>query len=71
MYVHIHTIILGVIFNTWKHKSMSRANELAERTLRIAKLMHVTGDGFNLAVALKISFCVLILSSAAVSMELY
>jgi len=44
MYVPIHTIIVRDIFNTGKRKPKSRANELAERKLRIAKQMHVTDD---------------------------
>jgi hypothetical protein len=48
MYVHlVHTIILRDIFNTGKHNSKSRANEMADRTLRIAKQMHVTDDGLT------------------------
>jgi len=47
MYVHIHTIIMRDIFNTDKRKPKSRANELAERTLRTAKQLHVTDDGLT------------------------
>lgn len=47
MYVHMHTIIMRDIFNTGKRKPKSRANELAERTLRTAEQLHVTDDGLT------------------------